>query len=58
MMEGYTPQDIGEHYGCGVKKVLVYLRRAVEKICEENNKNWMEVNCKSRCNIIEGRDVF
>lgn len=46
-MRGHSLEDIGEHYGCAASTVLTKLKSAVLKICEQNNKRWVESHCKS-----------
>ena len=42
LMQGYIASDIATHYGITRQSVGVLLKRAVDKICEANNKRWRD----------------
>lgn len=46
MMQGYSLADIAEHYGRTRQNFDILFRRAVKKIVQRNNDDWMEVHAR------------
>lgn len=46
LMEGFTLMDIAEIHEVTKQAVDIQFRRAVQKIVQENNRRWHEVNAR------------